>query len=101
MAEWARFSGERLGTAILVMELFRLRWGTLGDFELDEKDVVRPNVVVRDVVEPFVDSRCVAGDSLLVLGLVEVGVLLPPNFENRPPPCVDAAVRCISARLQG
>jgi hypothetical protein len=39
-----------------------------------------------------------------VLGLVEVGVLVPPNmlppFENRPPPpAVEEAVRCISALI--
>ena len=40
---------------------------------------------------------------MLVLGLVEVGVLLPPNFENRPPPCVKVVLvlRCISAAAQG
>lgn len=101
VAEWARFSGECVGTAILEIEPFRERlgWRILGDFEEDEIDVVRP-VDVRDVVEPNINSECVAVDSLLVYGLVEDDdVLLPPSLENRPPPWVEVVVpvRCISA----
>jgi len=75
----------------------------LGDFAVEEKDVLRLKVDVLDAVELKLDSLWVVGDPLLVLGLlvaieVEVCVLFPPNMLpplNRPPP-EEGVVRCIS-----
>jgi hypothetical protein len=102
----AFLSGEMLLLGMAV-ELFRPRCELFGDL-VEEKDALRlkPDDVL-DVVELNVDSLCVVGDPLLVLGLVadlvDVDVLLPPNMLpplNRPP-FEDAVVRCIPAQRFG
>lgn len=85
-------------------ELFRLRCELFGDLVVEEKDDFRLKPVdVFDVVELEVDSLCVAGDPLLVLGLVVdlvgVVVLLPPNMllPLKIPPFEELVEWCISA----
>jgi hypothetical protein len=85
------------------LEAMRFRGGgaAFGDFAPVEKDVLRLKADVLELEELKIDSRCVEGDPLLVLGLVEVGVLFPPNMLpplKRPPPFeCEAVERCISA----
>jgi hypothetical protein len=103
----ALLSGEMLLRGMAV-ELFRPRCELFGDLVVEEKDALRlkPDDVL-DVVELSVDSLCVVGDPLLVLGLVadlvDVDVLLPPNMlpPLNKPPFEDAVVRCIPAQRFG
>jgi hypothetical protein len=74
---------------------------------VDEKDVFRLKPDVLNVVEPKVDSLCVAGEPLLVPGLVvdlvEVVALCPPNMlaPLKIPPLFEVlVVRCISKRFR-
>jgi hypothetical protein len=85
------FSGELLDRAV---ELLRPR---SEPFER-ETDGFRRDV---DAVE-LCDSECVVGDPLLVFGLVDVGVLLPPNIFllYKSEPCEGCCARCISPLLQ-
>jgi hypothetical protein len=76
----------------------------LGDLELREKDALRERLVVENDDNPweFIESRGpMLADPLLVVGLVDVGVLLPPPnidpFLKSPPLFWGGLVLCISS----
>ncbi len=75
-----------------------------GNFTLEERDALRLKVDVFELDELIMDSLCVEGDPLLVLGLAfEVEVLFPPKMFpplNRPPPFELAVERCIGTVLK-
>jgi hypothetical protein len=90
-----RRSGEKLENA----DELRLRYpADFGDFWLEERDAFLEKVDdLEGVVLVKVDSLCVEGEPLLVLGRVGVLLVLPPNMPplNRPPFEEEPVERCI------